>query len=137
MKNATLTALVLLAAAGTARAQTDDLPDTTTTTPDPTDTATTDTGTTTTVAPPVYSSVPQPPAAEMQPPEPKRPQAFAVGIGIGYDFPTDLQQPNITSVRFRLPSGLTLEPRVVFGFSTFKAGSSSTKSTEPLAQDWR
>lgn len=127
MKNATLTALVLLAAAGTARAQTDDAldpPDTTTTTTPPPDPETT------AVAPPVYSSVPPPPAAALQPPEPKRPVGFTIGIGIGYDFPTDLQQPNITSVRFRLPSGLTLEPRVIFGFSTFKAGASSTKSTE-------
>jgi hypothetical protein len=128
MKNATLTALVVVAAAGTAHAQPDT--DTTTTTPDPTVTSTTDAGTTSEVAPPVYATVPPPPAASVQAPAPKRPEAFAVGIGIGYDFPTDLQQPNITGVRFRLPSGLTFEPRVIFGFSTFKAGSSSTKSLE-------
>ena len=43
-----------------------------------------------------------------------RPSELAVGIGIGYVFPTSLEAPNITSVRFRLPTGLTFEPRAVF-----------------------
>jgi hypothetical protein len=43
-----------------------------------------------------------------------RPSELAIGIGIGYVFPTSLEAPNITSVRFRLPTGLTFEPRAVF-----------------------
>src|ERR1041385_1864344 len=47
-----------------------------------------------------------------------RPDAFAIGIGFGYVFPTSLETPNITGVRFRLPTGLTFEPRVIFGTSS-------------------
>jgi hypothetical protein len=51
--------------------------------------------------------------------EPKvlRPEAFSIAIGIGYDIPADLQAPNVSSVRFRLPSGLTFEPRIEFARS--------------------
>lgn len=45
----------------------------------------------------------------------RRPEGRAVGIGAGYTFPADLQAPNTTTVRFRLSSGLTLEPLVVIG----------------------
>src|SRR5262249_38045559 len=38
---------------------------------------------------------------------------LAFAIGVGYLFPVTLQTPNITSVRVRLPSGLTLEPQLV------------------------
>jgi len=44
-----------------------------------------------------------------------RPTELAIGIGFGYVFPTSLETPNITSVRFRLPMGLTLEPRLILG----------------------
>src|ERR1043166_9092869 len=42
-----------------------------------------------------------------------RPTDLSIAIGVGYAFPTSLQTPNITSVRLRLPSGLTLEPQLV------------------------
>jgi hypothetical protein len=42
-----------------------------------------------------------------------RPGGLAIGIGVGYLFPTSLQTPNVTSVRLRLASGLTFEPTVV------------------------
>jgi hypothetical protein len=45
--------------------------------------------------------------------EAHRPEGFAIGIGVGYRFPTSLSTPNAASVRFRLPSGLTFEPSVV------------------------
>jgi hypothetical protein len=53
---------------------------------------------------------PEPEAA----PAPRRPDGFALGIGVGYRFPTSLTTPNTSSVRFRFASGFTLEPTVVF-----------------------
>lgn len=54
----------------------------------------------------------EPPAAAASTAAPRdpRPTAFSVGIGLGWDLPTDIQLPNATSVRFRIPSGWTLEP---------------------------
>jgi hypothetical protein len=49
---------------------------------------------------------------------PERPEEFSIAIGLGYLLPTSLETPNITSVRFRLPTGLTFEPRVVFANSS-------------------
>lgn len=59
-------------------------------------------------------------SARAEPPPPPRaddaatprPADFAVGIGVGYSFPATLDKPNLASVRFRFPSGLTIEPRV-------------------------
>ena len=42
----------------------------------------------------------------------ERPERLAVGIGLGYQFPTSLESPNVTSVRVRFASGLTLEPQL-------------------------
>jgi len=39
-----------------------------------------------------------------------RPDGWGFGIGIGYTFPADLDRINTTSVRFRFPSGFTIEP---------------------------
>lgn len=39
-----------------------------------------------------------------------RPGGFSIGFGFGYDMPADLQIPDTTSVRFRLPNGLIIEP---------------------------
>lgn len=61
--------------------------------------------------PPPPTPAPAPPPAA---PSDPRPNEFAIGIGIGYTFPTSLETPNTTSVRFRLPTGLTFEPRAVF-----------------------
>jgi hypothetical protein len=55
---------------------------------------------------------PMPAMPQPAPEEPPRPTEFSVGIGVGYIFPTSLQTPNVASVRFRLPTGLTFEPRV-------------------------
>jgi hypothetical protein len=41
-----------------------------------------------------------------------RPERLTFGIGIGYRFPTSLEAPNVTSVRVRFASGLTLEPQL-------------------------
>jgi hypothetical protein len=60
---------------------------------------------------------PQPPVV---PVADSRPTGLAVGIGVGYAFPTSLQTPNVTSVRLRLASGLTIEPTVVFAATSIR-----------------
>lgn len=54
------------------------------------------------------------PAPTVAPPAltiaPLRPTAFSVALGLGYLLPMNLLEPSITTVRFRLPSGLALEP---------------------------
>jgi hypothetical protein len=54
------------------------------------------------------------PAPEQPATDAWRPSSFSIGIGLGYQLPTSLQTPNITSVRFRLPTGVTFEPQLVF-----------------------
>ncbi|HUQ06021.1 MAG TPA: hypothetical protein VM261_26140 [Kofleriaceae bacterium] len=63
---------------------------------------------------------PEPDAPAIAEPKETRPTAFSIAIGLGYDIPADLQAPNITSVRFRLPSGLTFEPRLEFARAASK-----------------
>lgn len=55
---------------------------------------------------------PAPPPADESMSTAGRPDGFSIGIGLGWDLPADLQAPNVTSVRFRLASGLTIEPVV-------------------------
>lgn len=77
--------------------------------------------------PPAPPPPPTPPPRIEQPVERDhdRPEALAVAIGVGYEFKTNLDTPNIVSVRFRLPSGLTFEP-------LFKVQNSSTDTqTQP------
>ena len=59
---------------------------------------------------PRTTDVPPPPPMQLAPPPPDRPEGSAIGIGLGYDLPADVQVPNRTSVRFRLASGMTIEP---------------------------
>ena len=60
---------------------------------------------------PVAAPPPPPPMnAPAEEADTGRPTELSIAIGVGYAFPTSLQTPNITSVRLRLPSGLTLEP---------------------------
>ena len=85
--------------------------------PPPADTTTTTT-TTTDPAPPDPTPQPQPqPQPHTMPTvveEPMvdtdRPSGFAIGLGLGYGLPTNLDTPNRTSARIRLGSGLTFEP---------------------------
>jgi hypothetical protein len=117
MKPIFAAAILVCATAPFATAQPDpDAPDGTTTTGDGT---TTDTPT-----PPRDPAADQPVAMAPQPMQPAmdapagpRPDGFSVGIGLGYDLPTTLQQPNITSVRVRLATGLTFEPLLAIGTS--------------------
>jgi hypothetical protein len=72
--------------------------------------------------PPPPPPPPPPPEPEPMDPEPEpafaddgngaadRPADFSVGFGVGWDFPANLQIPDTTSVRFRFPSGLIIEP---------------------------
>jgi len=69
--------------------------------------------------PPVPEPVAMVPSHRDEAPgETGRPAGLAVGIGVGYAFPTSLQTPNTTSVRLRLASGLTFEPQLVFATSS-------------------
>jgi len=84
-----------------------------------------------TMTPPPPPPAPAPPASTRQ--TSTRPNGFSVGIGMGYSFPTDLQMPNLTSVRVRLGSGLTFEPLATLGYSssTVDVGTEfSTSTTE-------
>jgi len=90
--------------------------------------------------PPVPPMPPMPPkpappraieaAPEMAKPS-ERPTAFSLGIGAGYRFPVSLQMPNITSVRLRIPNGVTLEPTLVLATTshTQDVGTSRTGSS--------
>lgn len=100
-------------------------------------------------APPPVEAPPPPPPAEQppQPPQPPRPapvreeapaapaaealvrpSGLSIAIGAGYRFPTSLTTPNITSVRLRLPSGLTFEPALVFASSSHTVDNGSAVS---------
>lgn len=66
------------------------------------------------LSPPVPEAMPAVPVRHAEPADAGRPAQLAFGIGVGYVFPTSLQTPNTTSVRLRLPNGLTFEPQIVF-----------------------
>lgn len=92
--------------------------------------------------PPAPGGPPAAPAAEGPPPpamstprdepdgDPGRPSELAIGIGIGYALPTSLQTPNTTSVRIRLPSGLTFEPQLVLATTSDDMATSSSQQNE-------
>lgn len=66
------------------------------------------------------------PVAAPVEPEALRPTAYSVGLGVGYRFPGELNLPNVTSARFRLASGLTFEPTVVFARTTVNRDNGTT-----------
>ena len=74
-----------------------------------------------TPTPPTPPPTPPPPPVMHAAPEaaaPVRPSEIAFAIGLGYLFPDNLETPNTTSVRLRLVSGLTFEPRVTVSNSS-------------------
>ncbi len=77
---------------------------------------------------------PDPPAAsvEAEASGPNRPDGMSIGIGIGYSIPAQVLEPNLASVRFRFPSGLTVEPTVVLDTArtTVKVGPAETEASE-------
>jgi hypothetical protein len=64
-----------------------------------------------------------------------RPDGATFGIGAGWVLPADIDRPNTVGVRFRLPSGLTFEPRVELSnnqLSQELGGASNDTSTTAL-----
>lgn len=61
-----------------------------------------------------------------------RPGPLSFGIGFGWAFPTDIQVPNASSVRVRLPSGLTFEPQVTLGIDRESPDDDTTNSVTTL-----
>jgi hypothetical protein len=53
----------------------------------------------------------------------------AIGIGAGWEFPTDIQVPTLASVRFRLASGLTAEILAHLGYTTTSSGPEDAEDT--------
>ena len=85
------------------------------------------------VAPPPVPAPMPPPApvhTDEAPAAPGRPVGLVIGIGVGYVFPTSLQTPNTTSVRLRLPSGLTFEPQLVFATTSTDVDTGTTMTTK-------
>lgn len=62
--------------------------------------------------PPPPAVVQSQPMVTTEPAESVRPEGLSIAIGAGYGLPTSLETPNRTSLRLRLPSGLTFEPIV-------------------------
>ena len=67
----------------------------------------------------------------------ERPTELAVGIGVGYTFPTPLDMVNTVSARLRLPSGITLEPRVIVENSSASASTMGISAPDRSAQRFR
>jgi hypothetical protein len=97
------------------------------------------------VAPPAQDPPPPPPPPPPPtvvirqepapaPPAPARPPGFSVGIGFGFRLPTELDLPNATSARFRLASGLTIEPLVALINDTLTADDGTEESEDVIAQ---
>lgn len=84
--------------------------------------------------PPPPAPAPEPAPVEPAAPAAMRPEGYSVGIGAGYLLPDSLETPNITSVRFRLSSGLTLEPVIVLSqlSTTVDTGDESTNTRRDL-----
>jgi len=83
---------------------------------------------------PVVTQPPPPPPPQPQPvakegTEEHHPDKLAIAIGLGYLLPTSLETPNVTSVRLRLPSGLTFEPRVAFANESQTSGMTGAETT--------
>jgi hypothetical protein len=64
--------------------------------------------------PPQPQPVPPPVVTEPVEMDHTHPEGLSIGIGLGYLLPTSLETPNVTSIRFRLGNGLTIEPLVTF-----------------------
>src|SRR5690606_19231157 len=60
-----------------------------------------------------------------------RPADPTIGLGFGYALPTSWDGPNVTSARFRMASGLTIEPRVElsYGSTTVDTGADDTSDS--------
>lgn len=104
--------------------------------PDTTTTTTTDTTPYTPVTTPPPAPTPPPPApvttetTTTTEAKTVRPDGLSFGLGIGYQLPTSLETPNITSMRLRLASGLTIEPAFAIANTSTSNDNGTTETTD-------
>lgn len=103
---------------------------TTTTGPEPGPPAPVTTTTTTTTPTPA----PTPVVHEEPAPDTGRPEGFSIGLGLGYGLPTSLETPNRTSARFRLASGLTIEPLVSIANTSQKMDTAAMETEDKTTE---
>lgn len=80
---------------------------------------------------------PTPPPAPVQtvveePVDDTRPSYLAIGLGLGYASPIALDMPNISSLRLRLPSGLTFEPALRISNTSSEMDAGGVEQTDKL-----
>lgn len=79
--------------------------------------------------PPQAQPAPQP-HVQVEPIEETRPTGLSVALGVGYGLPTSLEMPNRTSLRLRLPSGLTFEPTFTISNSSENRDTGAMEETD-------
>lgn len=104
--------------------------------PPPDTTVTTDTTVTQPVVQPTPEPQPPPAPAVVETtttssePATVRPDGMSFGLGLGYQLPTSLETPNITSMRLRLATGLTIEPAFAIANTSTSTDNGTTETTE-------
>ena len=104
--------------------------------PPPDTTVTKDTTVTTPVVEPTPAPQPPPPAPVVQEttttsePTTVRPDGLSFGLGIGYQLPTSLETPNITSMRLRLANAMTIEPAFAIANTSTSNDNGTTETTD-------